>query len=354
MAAKASKGASLKETVSKLNNDIKNGSFRSSYLIYGPESYLIREYRNKLKQALFPDGDAAADMNLDMFEGHDQDEADIAQKASLMPFFAERRLIILKDTGLFKKAKGPLADFLKDPPDTVTLVFTEFEPLDQYGKPKSAVDKRNSLYKTVAKDGLVIECASPTPATFQSWILSKVKKEGKQISRTALDLFMEKALKGGMEMASNELDKLFSYCHGQDTVTDEDVVAIAGDNVSSHVFDMVDSVADRKVKRALDYYNELLKLKEPPLRIMYLLGQAYGRMLIARDITSRGMGKEEVAAALKLPPYPAGKYMERARRHSREDIVRAISLCVEKETDIKQGRVADSLGLELLIVELCE
>ena len=37
------------------------------------------------------------------------------------------------------------------------------------------------------------------------------------------------------------------------------------------IFDMIEAVATRRRRKALDYYYDLLALKEPPMRILYLL-----------------------------------------------------------------------------------
>ena len=35
-----------------LNQDIKNGCFRPVYLLYGDETFLVRSYKNRLKEAI--------------------------------------------------------------------------------------------------------------------------------------------------------------------------------------------------------------------------------------------------------------------------------------------------------------
>ena len=47
-----------------LNQDIKNGSFRPVYLLYGDETFLVRSYKNRLKEAIAGDDT----MNFNYFE----------------------------------------------------------------------------------------------------------------------------------------------------------------------------------------------------------------------------------------------------------------------------------------------
>ena len=59
-----------------LAEDIKNGSFKSSYLLYGEEAYLRTQYKNRLKNAL---ADPSDTMNFSRFE----EKASIRLKSSV-------------------------------------------------------------------------------------------------------------------------------------------------------------------------------------------------------------------------------------------------------------------------------
>ena len=81
-----------------LNEHIKNHTFKNVYLIYGPEDYLRRQYRDKLKAAILADGDT---MNYNYFEGKGIDVNEVIGLAQTMPFFADYRLIILEKYRVF-------------------------------------------------------------------------------------------------------------------------------------------------------------------------------------------------------------------------------------------------------------
>ena len=48
-----------------IDAQLKNGDLSRFQLLYGEEAYLVRNYKNKLKQALYVPGD---DMNASYFE----------------------------------------------------------------------------------------------------------------------------------------------------------------------------------------------------------------------------------------------------------------------------------------------
>ena len=81
-----------------IDNDIKNMDFKKVYLLYGQERYLIKQYRDKLIKAMVNDGDS---MNFSSFEGDGINQKEIIDLAETLPFFADRRVILIEDAGIF-------------------------------------------------------------------------------------------------------------------------------------------------------------------------------------------------------------------------------------------------------------
>ena len=89
-----------------LNQDIKDRTFKPFYLLYGEEAFLKKSYKNRLKEAIAGDDT----MNYHYFEGKGLDVQEIISLADTMPFFGERRLIQIEDSGFFKSAVDALVD----------------------------------------------------------------------------------------------------------------------------------------------------------------------------------------------------------------------------------------------------
>ena len=123
-----------------IDEDIRNNTIKSCYLIYGEENYLKRQNRDKLKKALVPEGDT---MNFSSYEGKGVNGAEIIDLAETLPFFSERRVILLENTGFFKNsAPEELVTYLAEIPESTCLIFVEEE-----------TDKRSKMYKAVSKIG---------------------------------------------------------------------------------------------------------------------------------------------------------------------------------------------------------
>lgn len=319
-----------------LAEDIKNGSFKTSYLLYGEEAYLRNQYKNKLKNALVNPDDT---MNFSRFEGKSIDPAEIISLADTLPFFAERRLILIEDSGFFKNKCDELADYLPSLPETTCLLFAEAE-----------VDKRNRLYKAVQKYGRVTEFQSQDERTLMRWILGTLKKENKKITEDTLRHFLERT-GSDMENIHMELEKLLSYTEGRDVITSEDVEEICTMQTTGQIFEMIRAIAEKKQRLALDLYYDLLALKEPPMRILFLIARQFNQLLLVKSLAAKGMDRSSIASKAQVAPFIAGRLTTQARSFTLEQLKNAVKDCVDAEEAVKTGRMTDILSVELLIVK---
>lgn len=318
----------------RLIQDIKTGQFNQIYLLYGAEGYLRKQYRDRLKNAII-DNDS---MNYHYYEGKDIPIGEVIDQAETLPFFAERRLILLENSGLFKSGGEQLAEYLSSPASTAFFLFVEAE-----------VDKRSRLYKTVSSKGCAVEFAIQDEATLKKWVLGMVKRENKKISETALDFLLEKT-GTDMENIRKETEKLFCYCMDKEAITEADIEEICTKRIGNHIFDMVSAIADKKQKQALELYYELLAQKEPPMRILFLVARQFNLLLQVKELKGKGYQNKAIGEKVGLPGFIAGKYVTQASRFQTSELRDAVEACVATEEAIKTGRMNDNMSVEMLII----
>lgn len=319
----------------KLNEEIKTGQLRQVYLLYGEEAYLRSQYRDKLKTALLGGGDA---MNCHYFEGKDIVAGEIIDLAETMPFLAERRVLVLENSGLFSHGGEQLAEYLQAPAPTAYFVFAE-----------ASVDKRSKLYKAVTAKGRAVEFKAQDESVLQRWILGILKREGKNITGNDLDFFLDKT-GSDMENIRAELEKLLCYCMDRDVITAQDIEAVCTKQISNQIFDMINAIADKKQRKAMELYYDLLTLKEPPMRILYLITRQFNLLLQVKELKAKGCDGNTIGEKVGLAGFIARKYMTQASRFRVEDLRRAVEDCVEAEEAVKTGKMNDVMSVELLIV----
>ena len=242
-----------------LNEDLKTGQFKQIYLLYGEEDYLKKQYRDRFIKAMVPDGDT---MNCSRYEGKKTDIKEVIDLAETLPFFAERRLIVFEDTGFFKSGGGDLADYINGGmPPTAYFIFSESE-----------VDKRSALYKAVKAKGHIVELSAQDESTLRKWIQGLVRKERKEISPADTAYFISK-VGTDMENITKELEKLLCYCMDRTEVTRADIDAVCITQITNHIFEMVNAVAEQDQRKAVELYYDLLALGGQPMHILGLVAK---------------------------------------------------------------------------------
>ena len=320
----------------QLNEDIKSGAFKQCYLIYGDEAYLRNQNRDKLVKAL--SGDMAS-MNFSRYEGDNLNPGEIIDMAETMPFLADKRVILVENSGFFKNGCPELSDYLKSPSETTFFIFAEKE-----------VDKRKDIYKTVSKNGFEMSCDEQDENTLKAWISNKARSEGKSISPRAL-AFMIDRVGTDMSNISTEFEKLVCYCMDKNEITEEDIEAVCANWLTNRIFAMTDAIVEKNQKRAINLYYDLLALKEPPAKILALITRQFNLMLQVKEMSDNHRDNGSIASAVKLAPFLVSKYINWARGYSKQELIDALELCASNDEAVKTGKLDYVISVEMVIIK---
>ena len=322
----------------RIVEDIKSGRFSKVYLLYGEEAYLRRQYCENLRKALVSEGDT---MNYSVYAGKDIHVNEVIDCAGTMPFFAERRVILIENSGWLKNGNDQIVALIKNLPETTYIIFAEEE-----------IDKRSKLYKAIIANGYAALCEMQDEATLKKWVLGLLKKEKKQITADALDLLLDKT-GTNMENIRREVEKLICYKYYEEGITEADVEALCVVQIQNQIFDMVEAVAQKEQKRALELYYNLLALKEAPMKILALIATQFHMLSQVKEMKGMGYQESDIAKKTGLNPYYLKKkYIPQATRFQLLQLADALTTCVEAEERVKTGRMLDKFSVELLIIGL--
>lgn len=318
-----------------LSQHMKSGQFKSVYLIYGEEDYLRKQYKDRMREALIGDDT----MNYNYYEGKGISVKELIDVGETLPFFNERRLILVENSGFFSSSQEELAGYLKEKPETTCFLFVEKD-----------VDKRNKLFKTVSALGYAANMTAPDERTLIRWISGILKKEQRFMREDAMRHFLER-IDTDMENIRRELDKLVVYTDGAQEITVGDIDEVCTVYTESQVFDMVRSVAEKQQSKALDLYYDLIAQKEAPMRILYWITRQFNQLYQIKDLQSKGYPDHVIAERMGVRDFVVRKNKTLCQRFSLEELRKSIQICVEREEDVKTGRLNDRMAVELLIIQ---
>ena len=319
-----------------IDNDIKMGQLKNVYLLYGTEDYLKRQYRDKLKHALVEPDDT---MNFSAYEGKAINPNELIDLSETLPFFKEKRMILVENSGFFKNSCDDLAEYMSQVPESTCFVFVEEE-----------VDKRSKLFKAASRAGSAVEFETPKEDMLIRWILGRIQREGKKITQSVMQLFLSKT-GSDMENIDKELEKLICYTLDKTEISAADVEAICTGQTENKIFEMIDAISAKNQKKALDLYYDLLALKEAPMRILFLIARQFQNLLLIKSMSAKGYPAVSIAKTAGMPSFAVQKNLRQAGAFKINQLKEAIEDCGQAEEDVKTGRMADQLAVELLIVK---
>jgi len=321
-----------------LKRQIKDKKIDRLYLFFGEEEYLINYYIKEIQKIIVPSG--TEDFNLAVVEGKDGIDG-ILPICESLPVFAERKLVIVKESGVFRKqGNSELEQFFQNVPDYICIVFCESE-----------VDKRLKLYKLAEKAGTVVEFSYQEPKTLAKWIIKGFGLKGKNIDYDTAMLLVEYS-EPGMTSIYNEIEKITVFLGDRNTVTPADIEAVCIKTLKSRIFDLTDAVAARDSRKALSLLNDMINLKEPVPRIMYMIVRQLRQIFETKYLLKNKATRDDIARVLGVSSFVAGKLEKQARYFSEEDIKKYVKICLETDENIKTWRINDRTAVELLLGDI--
>ena len=177
------------------------GVVKSLYLCYGSEDYIKKQYVDELKNKIIEPSYEV--MNLERHDGKKVSVDQIIDFAETIPFMSEKRLMIVKDSGLFKSGRKEestkLLDYLDNIPSSACIVFMESE-----------IDKRTGLYKKVNKVHTALEFKTPSDRETVKLIKKELNNYEIKMDDRLIE-YLVQVVPIGMESILQEIEKLANY-----------------------------------------------------------------------------------------------------------------------------------------------
>ncbi len=323
-----------------LKDEIKNNNLAKCYLFYGEETYLLKMYENKIRKLFSNEFDAG--MNINVFNGA-EDINSIIDAAETLPFFADKRLVLVKDSGLFAKGRKndseTMTKFIKDVHESVCIVFVE-----------KKVEKTNVFYKAMSKAGRCIEFKPLSESELVSWVELEFKESGHLCDKKTI-LYFLRTVGGGMENIKSEMDKIFSYIPKDKKADIADIDSVCTKSLETKIFDLIDAIGTRETEKALNMYKNLILFREEPINILAMISRQFKIMLQCKALLEAGEPQFSIAERIGENPFAVKKCISQGKNFTSLTLKKAFEECVLMNSSIKSGAIGDRLAVETLIIK---
>ena len=311
------------------------------YLLFGEDEYLRNEYVKKIKKSF-----GTLQLGINYVQIDESNKGNIISDIETPAFGFEKKLIIAKDTGLFKKKDSladKIAEYLKDNIENlqdVELVFIEKE-----------VDK-NGLYNVINAKGKVEEFKEQTLPMLIKKVKQIANSYGVEIKENVAQYFLECVGKNKREII-NEIRKLIEYAGKGGEIKKEDIDSLSIKKSESIIFDLTDNLGKKNIKNALEVLNNLIYAKEPIQRILVMLYNHFKKLYIIKLAVEEN---KNVAQSLNLKPnqsFLVGKYSMQAKYFQKDEIRKLLEELINIDALSKSGEVDINIGLESVLCNYC-
>lgn len=318
------------------------------YLLYGEEKYLIERIVKKIKKSF---GELLLGINYVMLDETSIDN--LIQNIEMPAFGYDKKLIIVKNSGLFKKdgrrktltpLQERIIEYIKNNyeiiEDSNIIIFIE-----------ENVDK-NQVYEIIEKKALVCNIEFLKPIQ----LVAKLKKiclmYKVNVDDSTLNYLIEVA---GIDLQNlmNEIRKLIEYAGEGNTITKSAVNELAIKQIESVIFDLTDNLGNKKIEKALEVLDNLVYQKEPLQRILITLYTHFKRLYLCALAVKNNV---DVISALNLKPnqsFLVNKYKKQTSYFNIDQLRALLDELINLDYDSKIGNIDIDIGLRSILCSYC-
>ena len=335
-------------TYDVLEKELNGGKLDSLYLFYGEERFLLDNSLKKVKKIF---GEMLQGINYIILDETLID--DLIYNIESPAFGYDKKLILVKDSGLFKKdgrkkvgtpIQEKIASYILENMDlineSVVLVFVE-----------ESVDK-NCVYDAINKKGIVCQ--------FDELNLSQLIRRLKQITNAYKVNVDENVLAclidtsgTNMQNLINEIRKLIEYAGENGNITKESVDKLAIKQIDSVVFELTDNLGTRNIKKALDILNNLIYQKEPLQKILITLYNHFKKLYLCKIALKLN---KDIVTSIGLKPnqtFLVSKYKKQCASFAEDELESILMEFVNLDYSSKNGKIDIEIGLKSILSTYC-
>lgn len=336
--------------IEELEADLKQKTLHSLYLLYGEETYLLETSLKKIKGNF---GELVKGINYILLD--ETNVQNIISDIETPAFGYEKKLIIVKNANLFKKAKKEviskentleikLANYINENikliKETTVIVFIE-----------ETVEK-NKLLEVIDKNGVI--------CNFEKLKMQQIVKRLKaicdgykvNITEQNLQLLIENC-GTNMQDLINEIRKLIEYVGQGGTIQKENIDILSTKQIDSIIFDLTDNLGKKDISKAIKTLDGLIYNKEPIQKILITLYNHFKKLYISKLAIQHN---RDLAQSMNLKPnqlFLTTKYKKQSEYFEEKELRKILDELINLDKNYKIGKIDLNIGLKSILCNYC-
>lgn len=288
---------------------------------------------------------------LEIIEGKELMKTDFLTNIQALPFFSEKRMIIVKDF-LQEKNKDEqktVAENLDNSHESCLIIFYE----------TAAAEKSNPIYKKIGKIGEIHELKDLKPPEINRWIQEKAKAENINIDFSTINYFSQHC-GTNLWTLNNEMEKLKLFCLNN-KISTEAINALCTPSLSSSIFKLIDFLAEKNYKKALQALEILHENNEDPIKIFFMIVRHFRILVQVLEMLQKNENQVTITKKLNQHPFVIQKAISQSRNFKIQEVQKIYEKLLEIDIKSKTGIIKSyanndtqfKLAIEHFILDCC-
>jgi len=336
----------------ELEKKIKKHELDNCYIFCGPDEQLMKDHVKFITDNVLDK--KFMDLNYLKFDGSKTEFETISDACETMPFMSDKKIVVVYRASFLDDSSGNkktgdlkskniilLNEYLKNPsPNCILIIYYTF--LTDREKPSNKIKKLD-------KKACVIKVDKLRGDSLAKMCRSLFENAGTKIGKTELTLFCGQ-VDNNMNIILNEVEKLVSFTDGRD-ITKEDILEMIPQKSENDIFNLIDYLSQKNIKRALDTLNELIYKGEKIPLILFMIGRQFNLLFNLKLGIDSGKSKEVLSNELRLHPYICEKMISQSMKFTLKALKRNLELCVDTEKILKSTSTDDKINIEVFMIK---
>jgi DNA polymerase-3 subunit delta len=339
-----------KMSVEEFGTRLAKGKPMPAILLLGGECFLRDSCRARIIEKLVPE--AARTWAISRFSAKNGETQAAMDQAQTLPMLSPQQVVFLEDAETIEKlgeknrdeTVKSIEEYLANPALFTVLVIEA-----------SSLDQRMRLAKLLAEKSLVVEVGASedvgeriTAAIGLARVLAK--EQGIDFAQGAAEDLAE-FVSGDLLRLKTEVEKLATYAVDRKLVRREDVTALVISEKTSTIWEVADLLATRQPKKALEFFDRLLREGEEPLQMLGAMAWMYRKLVEASEIRGATNGWQ-AARTLGMRPEQAELAIQSSRKISKDRLLSGLRALQIADNRLKGGSEDARAVMEFLVAQL--
>ena len=309
------------------------------YLLYGNNDYLINKKIEELNKNI-------DELSINNYDLENSLLEQIIEDASMVDLFGNTKNIIVDNSYIFmgttnKKNKEQntslLEEYINNHNENTNLIFV---------LNKEKIDERKKITKLIKEKGKVLEFNKENDIKSTIKTLFEDYKLDNEVINTLID-----RVGNDLYLLENEINKIKLYKNNDKNITKEDILLLTNKNINTDIFNLIENIINKDKNNAYLEYKEIIKIEEP-IKILIMLANQFRIIYQAKELYKKGLTEGEIASYIGIHPYRIKLALNKSRNYKSESILKYIYDLANIDINIKTGKIAPELALELFIINI--